>query len=224
VCSSDLRIGGIVLIKLLVLLPSLYLFISWKGLTHPNFQAHTLHPTFEHFNGSLANWGFIALFIFIFYFQRHLAKKELIPILFILPILFLSIPTHSSHHGAEQITGLTAQISAQVENITSIPYKITFFVFIISGLGLLVISVKKQKYEFEYFLFFVIIVFLIAFTSSTLLGASHIFVSAPFILFLFQKEIFEHRYLKYFIVSQLYLVSLFYIFYWGFFVIEGKAF
>ncbi|GAB4286497.1 MAG: hypothetical protein Kow0068_12060 [Marinilabiliales bacterium] len=222
--ESIIKIASGVLVKLLVLLPAFYLFYTWQGLTHPNFRAHSLHPTFEHLNASFANWGFIALFIFVIYFKKYLWKKELIPLLFILPILFLTIPIHSSGHGSEQITGLTAQIATQLAQLTFIPYKITFFIFIISGLSLTVMAIIKRKNNFEYFLFFVILSFLVAFTSSTLLGASHIFVSAPFILLLFQKEIFEHRYIRYFIILQYYFVSLFYIFYWGLLVVEGKSF
>lgn len=222
--ASLIKLSRGFVFKLITLLPAIYLFITWNGFNHPNFEAHKLYPTFEHLNASFANWGFIAFFIVLFYFKKYLYKRELISLIFILPVLFLAIPSHTTGHGPEQITGLTAQLATQLENFTSIPFNLTFFIFIVSGLSLLIMCISKGKNEFELLMFFIIISFLVAFTSSTLLGASHIFVSAPFILFLFQKEILAHKFLKYLIVLQLYSVSLFYIFYWGLSVVEGKSF
>lgn len=222
--ASLIKISKGILLKFLVLLPSLYLFISWKGLTHPNFKAHTLHPTFEHLNAVLSNFGFLVFFISLFSFKEYLMKKELVPVLFILPILFLTIPTHSAHHGAEVITGLTAQLATQIEKFSFISYTIVIFIFVIFGLNLIIISIIKHKDKFEYFLFLVILLFATSFTSSTLLGASHIFVSAPFIIIFFNKDITKHNYTRYLMSIQFYLVAVFYILYWSLFVTYGKSF
>jgi len=219
-----IRFIKIFVVKLIILLPSIYLFILWGGLTHPNFHFHKLYPTFEHLNAVLANWGYLTFFIVLFYFRDYLYKKYLIPLVFVFPILFFSIPSHSSDQGVHQITGLVSQLSSTLSKIISIPYQFIFFIFVMFGLGFLVISIIKEKREFETFIFYVLVLLLIVFTASIRLGASHILLSAPFIFLLFNKEIFKYRYLKYLILFQLYFTSIFYIYYYALFVVKGRSF
>ena len=149
------------LTKIIFLLPAFFLFYTWKGLTHPNFQTHGLHPSFEHFTGTLANWGFATALIVLFNY-KSLLKVKYIFVIFILPLIYLSIPEHSSIHGIKLITGVTAQLATQLESFILIPYKVTMFVFSFLGLSTLVLLINKTKIEFEAFLKFSLLGFFIS--------------------------------------------------------------
>lgn len=51
--------------KVISLLPMLYLFFIWHGLTHPNFHAHTLKASLPHLNAVIAIIGFWFFFFII---------------------------------------------------------------------------------------------------------------------------------------------------------------
>jgi len=208
-----------ILYKIIIISPALLLFYSWGGLTHPNFQAHTLKPSFEHLNAVLANLGFAGLFISLFSIKKYF-KISYIPLIFIIPIIWLTIPIHSEHHGIEVITGVAAQLSSQISKFILIPYKINMLVLIIFGILLLMLTISKRDNDF---LKYTLLGFIIALTSNTRLGASHIFVSLPFLFLLFSSELKEKRLLQILITTQLYLTSLFYVIYYSFFVVKDLA-
>lgn len=97
------------------------------------------------------------------------------------------------------------------------------FILIILGVVLVVLIISKKDNSFSYFLKYVMLGFIIAFTSSTHLGASHIFVSLPFFFLLFIVELKEDRLLKLLVITQLYLTSLFYVFYYSLFITKDMS-
>ncbi|MDZ7370508.1 MAG: hypothetical protein ONB12_04975 [candidate division KSB1 bacterium] len=221
--SPILNLSKSIAFKIVFLLPSLFLFYSWKGLTHPNFHAHTLHPSFEHLTGTIANWGIAVAFIILPNYKT-IIKAAYLPLIFLLPLIYLCIPEHSTGHGINLITGVASQVATQIQNFIYIPYKITMLVFSSLGLLAIVLIINKTKIEFEAFLKYTLLGFLAAFIASTRLGASHIFVSLPFLFMIFSKEINENSILKLSIVCQFYFISLFYIIYFSFFVARGVSF
>lgn len=219
---SLFRIAKNVGLKIIVLLPALCLFLSWRGLTHPNFQSHALHPSFEHLTGTLANWGFIAGLIVLFHWQS-LLKRQFVPMLFLFPLLYLSIPEHSMGHGIHVITGGIAQLSTQIQNHLLIPYDIILFIFSVLGLLSIILIIRKRENLFEQFLKYSLIGFLAAFVSSSRLSSSHVFLSIPFLIMIFNNEILEQPILKYGLVAQCYIISLFYVSYYAFVVAQGMS-
>lgn len=198
--------------KTVCIIPSAIIFLYWQGFTHPNFNQHSLYPTFEHLNGTLANWGFITFFLLISNFKYLLNSKILLFVVIFLPLLFISIPEHASSHGQEVITGVAAQISTQFESIFLIPYQLSMFILIISGLLTLIYIIKSDKNNFEFFISFILVSLLTIFTASTKLGASHIYISIPFLILYFQKKILENGVISTLVTIQLYIISIFYIF------------
>ncbi len=198
--------------KVIFLLPVLFLFYKWGGLKHPNFQEYGLTPSLQHFTGTLANWGFVMMFVVLFYY-RNLLKTKYIPVLFLTPLLFLTIPEHFYTHGVTKITGIVSQFATQIESYTFFPYKISMFMLSLFGLMALVLIVKKSESKIDLFYKYILLGFLVAFTAITKLGSTHIFSSLPFLILIFSKEINSNMYLKRVLSYQFFLVSLLYIIY-----------
>lgn len=219
--SSPVRkISESILLKILVLFPDFILFYIWKGLTHPNFQEHAIKPSFEHLTGVLTNWG-LALFFLVLFYYRDVLKTKHIPFLFIIPLIFLAIPEQSCYHGIDQITGITAQIAVQLENYLHLSYNVTTLILSIFGLLSFILIINKDDKGLEGILKYSTLGFFIAFTASTNLGASHVFVSLPFLVLIFYEEINKKPVFKYLLLCQFLVISITYIVYISFFRSHG---
>ena len=211
------------LCKMIMLAPALLLFYTWRGLTHPNFNSHSLHPTFEHVNGVLANVGLVMLCV-VLADARNIFKKSDVLLLFPLPVLWLAIPSHTPGYGPHEISGVVSQLATQVQALAHVPYKLTMFFFIIAGYRLLLLLLGKRGSSTQGFLRYAVLGFFIAFSLSSRLAASHIFISLPWILLLFHREIAGMKKLKTVMIGQYFLLSVAYIFYITFFRSRGISF
>ncbi|MFH0736783.1 MAG: hypothetical protein V1773_18280 [bacterium] len=211
---------NVVLYKLIFLFPASLLFYCWGGLTHPHFQMHGLQPTFEHLNAVLANFGFVGIFIVI-YKIKDILNYKYIPLIFILPIVWFTIPIHSQVHGPGISTGVASQLSMQIQKYLFIPYQASMALLIVAGIILFVFILSKSESNFTCFIKYTILGFIVAFMSSVLLGASHIFISVPFLLIIFFPELNENKALGKIVFTQLYLIALFYIIYLSLFVVKN---
>ncbi len=217
--EKKLFIKGVIY-KLFFLLPSFILFSFWQGLTHPNFQFHKLDPSFNHLTGTLANYGIVGIFILLFNFKKYF-KVQYLPLIYFLPIIYLTIPSHSEHLGFDVITGVASQLSIQLQKYFSMPYKINMFFLAAIGMMVLIAVISKNSNNFSFFLKNVILGFLIAFSSSTALGAVHIFVSFPFLLLAFNSDLKEKKLLENTVLICFYLMSIFYVIYYSLFKVKG---
>ncbi|MDR3610675.1 MAG: hypothetical protein P4L27_08940 [Ignavibacteriaceae bacterium] len=209
------------LLKVIFLLPALALFYQWGGLTHPNFEHHTLKSSFEHLNAFLANIGFAGIFLALYKFKKVL-KFEYLPLLFIIPMFYFSIPLHSQSNGPEVSTGLAAQLSIQIHRFFFFPYQINMLVLIILGVVSLIMIILKNENSFSSFLKYAILGFATVFSISTIVGAIHIFLCIPFFFLIFSTELKENKLLVRIVTVQMYLTSIFYIIYWSFMVAKGQ--
>ncbi|MBK9282728.1 MAG: hypothetical protein IPM51_00200 [Sphingobacteriaceae bacterium] len=209
-----------ILYKSLSLLPAIILFLFWGGLTHPNFQQHKLTPSFIHLTGVLANYGLIGTFIVMFNLKKFL-KSQYLLLLFFLPIIYFSVPAHSEIQGTNVITGVASQLCTQLQKYLQFPYEISMFLLAAAGMMLVVVIISKANDNFSSFLQYTILGFLVAFSSSTVLGATHIFISVPFIFLIFNSELREKKLLENLVLTFFYLVSLFYIFYFSLYKTSG---
>jgi hypothetical protein len=208
------------LYKFLFLLPSLLLFYFWGGLTHPNFQYHKLTPSFVHLTGSLANIGLFGIFLLFFIYKKYF-KIEHILLVYFLPLLFLTIPVHSEKQGSDFITGAASQISIQLQDFIYLPYKLSMLILAVAGLLTMVAVISKEDGHFIPFLKYVLAGFLVAFFSSERLGATHIFISIPFLFLVFNSDLKENKLLQNLLIIFFYSISLFYLFYFTLFKTKG---
>jgi len=205
-----------VLLKVLFLLPAALLFWNWSGLVHPNFATHSLHPTFEHLNAVLATLG-LALGIIVATQLRRIVRLHYIPLIFLLPLLWLAIPSHSIMHGPSVMPGITTQLAVKIAVFSGIPYKITMFVFIMAGLASLCLLLSRKRQNLQQVLVFALLGFIVAFTVSSRLAASHIFICLPFAWLALSDDIKGMGRAKYVLISQFFLLSAVYWIYIVFF-------
>ena len=209
-------------IQLFFLLPALIIFFIWSGFVPPYFNSHELKPSFEHANSVYANVGFICFFIVLYNYKQFL-KYKLLPLVFVVPLIWISIPYHSSQHGLETSTGVTAQICTQLNNQLFIPYKISMLLFICVGILTFILILLKDTDDFSQLLKFIVFGLFVSFTSSIKLGASHIFIIVPFILIFFHKEIEKNNKLKIVLLVQMFLLSIVYMIYYSLFITNNKS-
>lgn len=206
--------------KLACLLPSMCLFFIWRGLTHPNFRSHALQPNFENFDAVLANLGFVLIIPVLWNFKTILRKVNII-LLFLLPLLWLAIPKPLQVNIFRHTTGSASKIALILDVRLSIPYKLTMFVLILSGLVALFILFNKKEEGFTGVLKYSLYGFFMAFIASTRLSASNILLCLPFALLLFQQEIGRSEKSKFLIVVQYFLFGFLYVLYVTFFRSKG---
>jgi hypothetical protein len=204
------------LLKLSCLLPSLCLFFIWRGLTHPNFHSHALQPSFENFDAVLAYLGFVLIIPVLWNFKTIL-KKANVFLLFLLPLLWLSIPQPLLKNSFRHTTGFVSKIAIKMHVSLSMPYKLTMFVLILAGLIALAILFNKKEEGLNGVLKYSIFGFLTAFIASTRLSASNILICLPFVLLLMQPEINRTDKSKFLIAVQYFLVGFLYVLYVAFF-------
>jgi len=200
--------------------PAIYLFYTWRGFTHPGFQSHALHPSFEHLTALLAHVGF-AFGLIVLMNIRSLLKIKYVPLVFVFPLIYLSVPVHSQGHGVREITGITSQFSMQIERFLHIPYSVSMLAFSILGLAAMVLLLRKDNSDSNFFLKGALSGFFAAFIASTRLSSAHIYTSFPFLTMAFSREINHCKNWSMLIALQFFLVAVFYITYYVFFVSHG---
>lgn len=198
--------------KALFLLPAAAIFCAWGGFTHPKFASHGFHPSLEHLNIVLINMGFMFFLVVLAHF-RSILKTRNIPLLFLLPPLFLSIPAYSSYNGANHINGFIANFASQAEKLIRLPYAWILFPFILSGLLGLVLILRQQEIAERNIFLYIFCGFLAAFLIHSRLASAHVFVALPFIILLLQREIQSRKFLAWAMTIQYLLVSLIFISY-----------
>jgi len=209
-------------VQVVLLSPALLIFFIWKGLTVPQFNIHQLKPTFEHANAVFANIGFIGIFIILFNFKRFLNINYL-SLIFLIPLIWLTIPNHSNLHGLENSTGVAAQICTQLQKFVLIPYNFSMLILVFFGILVYVLVFINKSDKFSHILKLFIIGLSVVFTSSVKLGASHIYILVPFIFLYFRDEIDGNKYLKQSILIQMYFLALFYLIYYTNFITTNNS-
>ena len=179
------------LIKMVSLMPAFYLFYLWQGLTHPNFHAHTLKSSLPHFDAVLAVLGFW-FFFFIVQNIRKIKWQIFKTLIFITPILLMNLPMHSNNHGNNVITGIVSSLCEKVELISGFPYDISTGILVLLGAIGLILIWEETDNELKHFLY-IASGLITAFSASVLLGASHIFIMIPFIIFALQRVIVQRK-------------------------------
>lgn len=197
--------------KTLFLLPAAAIFISWRGLTHPSFSSHGLHPSFEHLNIVLVNLGFMFVLVVLANFKSFL-KTRYLPLIFLLPILYLSIPAFSSYNGINQINGFIANFADKVDKVVHIPFSWVLFPFIAAGLLLLVLLLKGRTFDDKDIFLFIVCGFIAAFVAHSRLASAHVYLSLPLVILFLQREILSQKWLpkamfiQYLLIAAVYLI------------------
>jgi len=212
-----------VLLKALFLLPAAFLFWSWRGLVHPNFASHSLHPTFEHLNAVLATLG-LALAFLVAAHWRRIARSRPIALVFLLPLLWLAIPAHSQGHGLSVITGITSQLAVKGAVLLGAPYKVTMFAFILIGLASLFLLISPKKQDLQQVMNYSLLGLIAAFAASSRLAASHIFACLPFAWLALSDEIENMGWAKHAMIAQFIVITIVYSVYIVFFRSRGVMF
>jgi len=198
------------LLKIISLLPALYLFWCWQGLTHPNFHSHTLASSIAHVDAVLSVLGFW-FFLFIITEIKKLKRKIVAWLIFLVPVLLLNLPKHAAKHGLFVITGIASAFCKKTEQILQIPYSVSTAVLVLAGVLLLVMLWNNDGLDdFQRTMLYMVSGLFTAFAVSTLLGASHIFIAMPFILFIPAKKPVQNRKLFSGLVFQYFVMSIAY--------------
>ena len=213
------------LYKVIFLWPVFFLFWHWKGLTHPNFHAHVLKATIPHLSASLAVVGFWFI-IPVISNIKSLSWNILKWLIFILPVVFLGQPQHSSPQGFPRgpytITGIVSTFCKKLEIMAHIPYTISTTFFTVSGIVLLIFLFKNIK-DSDSISLYVSLGLIVSFTVSALLGASHIFILIPFILLALPLQLWKKTTLE-LVIMQAFLISVVYNVYVIFYASSGLYF
>jgi hypothetical protein len=207
-------------LKIAALLPALLLFWRWHGLTHPAFRAHGLEPALPHLTGALANWG-AAVFLVVILSREVRNAAAILPLTIAIPLLALSVPAHGLHPGAGRTTGGASQGAALLDKWLRVPYPVSMALLAFVGLMAAAFVLRKARTDFEIWCKYSLLGFLTAFTAASITGASHVFLSLPFLFFAFSREIGENRKLRNALLVQFYSISLFYVAYTVFFASRG---
>lgn len=209
--------------KALFLMPAAAIFISWRGLTHPSFSSHGLHPSFEHLNIVLVNLGFMFVMVVLAHFKSFLKTRHL-PLLFLLPILYLSIPAYSSYNGINQINGFIANFADNADKMLHIPFGWILFPLIVFGLLSLTLMFADTTNDKKNIFLFIICGFLTAFVAHSRLASAHVFAMLPFALLFLQEKIQARKWLPKAMMIQYFSVSCLYLLFTVFFRSRGVQF
>ncbi len=208
--------------KVISLLPMLYLFIIWHGLTHPNFHVHTLATSLPHLNAILAIIGFW----FFFFIIKNITKinwNAVKLLIFISPVLLINLPVHSNSHGYNVITGLVSSFCKKVEIVIGIPYSLSTGIFVILGFMGLFQLLEVNSKKNSYFLY-ITMGLITAFAVSSRLGASHIFVMIPFLILTLANYLNKSRLTFNLLMFQAFLITVIYNIYIIYVRSHGRSF
>jgi hypothetical protein len=192
---------------LIALVPGILLFTAWGGLTHPNFAAHALVPTFAHLTGTLGNWGFALLLLALTKIRTILDSKYL-PLLFVGALLFLGLPVHSYEVGPDSVTGVTTRIMGEISNFTGLSFQYLFFFPVLAGVVILIQLIPKLREKNAAIFAFAAVGFLTAFTASIRLGSSHIYLSIPFLIMALKRDIILSALTRLGLPLQMFILTL----------------
>lgn len=216
--KSNSRLTNIILFRSVItkavsLIPILTIFYIWRGITHPNFQTHTMVSSLEHVCSVLAILGFVFFFYLIFSYKFFM-NERIFYLLFLFPLLFLAQPQHSANHGITSITGIVSALMKKIEVVTSIPYPIGSCVLTIVGVMVLWLFIRGTRHKYEFVVLYIVLGLSTALAVSTRLGASHIFVTLlPFAIILTSRHLIERKYVVGLMIVQMYLITIVYLLY-----------
>lgn len=217
------ELAWLLLQKILFLSPAAILFFRWHGLVHPNFASHSLQPTIEHLNAVLANLGLALFFIVAFHLKKLVIRRN-VALIFLLPLLWLAIPVHSSGHGPRVVTGIASQLSVKLADLVGAPYKLTMLFLILCGLAALCLLLSREEEGLRGVMKYALLALLMAFMASSRLAASHIYASLPFAWLAFSDEVDGMGQIKFALVAQFFAMSSLYMVYIVFFRSHGIMF
>lgn len=200
-------------IKLVTLLPVLFLVYEWRGLTHPRFKAHVLSPSFESLNILLAILGFLFA-VHVIFTIKSLRHGFFVMVIYLAPIIYLKQPVFSVHQGVGMFPGLESNLLRHVETYLHIPYSITLLILTVVGLAVYFQIFSVEKSDCAEVVYYIICGLSVAFVSSTLLGSAHVYIIVPFVLLLLIRQLERMGKYLWIMNTQWYLTSLSYLFYY----------
>ncbi len=192
------------------LLPAIILFVRWGGLVHPNFRSHALVPGFWHLGAILSMTGFLLLLPMLMQW-RSFIKGEFLPLLFLLPMFWLTVPGFQRLSNLTHISGYFPHMLLKLEQLLHVPYRLSMFVFAVFGMLVLVAIMKKVKIPGNRILAYSILGLFAALTASVRLTIGHIHMVVPLIVLLFHSEISDLKKLKFVMVAQYLFVCIVYL-------------
>lgn len=174
---------GLVAIVTACQLPVACVFAGWHGLTHPRFHEHTLAMSMPHVTGVFAVLGFTFALWFIGR-ARRLTPFVAVLTLASIPVFALSVPEVSVYQGRELFTGLTVRILAGVTSRIGAPPALLIAPAAFGGLLVLVSVWAGRDRPVPPALYLSVVMLLVAYSVSTILGETHVAFALPLIFLL----------------------------------------
>jgi hypothetical protein len=217
---SSRRFATLAVLKLIVAVPVLALILVWRGLTHPNFATHALHPSFEGANIVLAVLGFL----FFFYSidgVRRLGWNHLLGILVLSPLVVLAQPALARVQGPGLFSGFESTFLRLLEQVTSIPYATLLLGLTLSGMVFCGLALKLPRHGLAEVSLYTAAGLGSAYVASELLSSGHVYVMVPFLLLMLQGELSKKPAILVCLNVQWYCAGLGYLFYYTMFKSHG---
>ena len=202
------------------LAPAILLFVRWQGLTHPNFSSHALSPSFEHLSAVLSHLGFIMLFP-VLAAARGFFKAKYLPLLFMAPWFWLSVPRHAPWSDLTHISGFFSHGAMKIEHFLRVPYRWVMFIFILPGLLLILSVTNRIENEKTRVFGYAFLGLAAALVASVRLTTAHIYLVVPFLVLFLHEEIGKTKRLPWLMSMHYLLVCGFYIIYFVFYRSRG---
>jgi hypothetical protein len=178
-------IGSLVAMNIPLLLP-LYIFSRWGGLTHPNFQYHSLGFYPSTIVGILFVTG-LYYFPFLLLTLRKATKAEILVggLLSILLVVAFR-PQFSSQQGAGIFVGLTNHMISLTGKMGGIFPVVVMIGLVFCGIQILVRLFRDLSMGREYMLFLAALLLAIVYVFNTLIGERHLigYITILFLLVL----------------------------------------
>ena len=208
------EITNYILFFLPFIIPTI-LFITWGGLTHPNWRFHNPAIDVTHFTALFTILGGV-FFPFVIDKIRSINKPEsiVLMILSLLLIIFF-IPNWGKYAWEGDVTGYTSNFLIRVNNISTILFFVIHVVLCFSGLQLFALIIRAGKNRIETLILITALILSFIYFFDTVFSERHLLPLVALLFILVIPRIQNKLVLNLWIIYQVVFGS-FYFYYWLF--------
>lgn len=208
------EINNYVLFFLPFIIPAI-LFITWGGLTHPNWRFHGPVIDFTHFTALFTILGGL-FFPFVIDKIKSINKSESIALIVLSVLITIFFVPNWGEYGWEgQVTGYTYNFLTRVNNISSILFFVIHVVLSFSGLQLFAILIRSGKNRMETLILITAIILSFIYLFDTVFSERHLLPLVALLFILVIPRIQNKLILNLWITFQVVFGSV-YFYYWLF--------
>jgi len=191
------------------------LFITWGGLTHPNWRFHSPTIDFTHFTALFTILGGV-FFPFIIDKIKAINKSESIALMILSLLLTIFFVPNWGEYGWEgQVTGYTYNFLTRVNDISSILFFVIHFVLCFSGLQIFTIIIRSGKNRMEMLIIITALILSFIYFFDTVFSERHLLPLVALLFILVIPRIQNKLLLNLWIIYQVVFGSV-YFYYWLF--------